>query len=1245
MRKLKQSEKRPEKGIVQKLVAVFLVIIFTIIASDSILTPVQASTTGNFNERINQLKQRFPQGKYWNHMGGATNSSNTVTSIPCTHHKKGYCSQNGYNGWCGCNSFDNVAIQCMGFAYKLGYEVFGTNPTKWTKSYNVNDIKAGDIIRYKNDGHSIFVTGVSGNTITYADCNSDGHCVINWDKTISKSNLTGFNYVLHASNYGDVNFTGSNPTQPDTCSCSTAYAGNYTVSTTEQPLTMRSGHGTGYSVVTSIPKGSQVSVSKSDGTWAHVEWNGYSGFCSMEYLKKIDNTNDIVAHIDEISGGVNSIKIKGWVFDRAIMSRHVEVHVYIGGPAGSGAPCYIIKADKFHQGVQDAYGSGEYHGIDEEIATDKIGEQSVFVYAITPETNANPQICDGKIVNIISDREGPIISNISISDVSSQGYTVNCQVTDSVGVNRVQFPTWTEYNGQDDLLPNWNTESAASGIISGNRVSFRVDTSSHNNETGTYITHIYAWDNANNITSNSSVKIVLNNGLIPSAVVYLKGHIYAAFDEPYSWKEAEALCESMGGHLATITSKEENDFIKSMPLGFSYYIGASDEQTEGVWKWVTGENFSYSNWAKGQPDNANEEDFGMFYSDGTWNDSSGVSSLYTGFILEIDDMGTPVSSITDNGSVYEIYDVSVPWEIAEAYCEMKGGTLACITSEKEEKTIEQLIDKGKKINYQLGATDKEEEGNWKWITGESMSYNLWTQGEPNNRSSNEALGPENYLTFIRANGWYDMKSFPGNSGFILEKKEDLAVSGKASESNIKKGDKVIIDAAASGGKGSYTYNYLVHNKDTNESSCLVSSFIGSSSYTWTAVKAGSYEFFIEVKDSTGAIVRSSAITVEVTEPLSITGKISTSTAAINSKVVVNGIASGGSGNYTYSYLLHNKDTNQWSRLTPSFVSGSSYTWTAGSTGNREFFIEVKDSTGIVVRSSALNVKVANSLSITGRTNASEAAVGSKVIISGTASGGNGNYTYSYLVHNKDTNAWSRLTSSFINKSSYIWVAGSAGKREFFVEVKDSTGKVVRSNAVDVNIKAFSPLKISGKANVTSVIVGNKVIISGTASGGNGGYTYSYLVHNKDTNAWSRLTSNFVTANSYTWNAGSAGNREFFVEVKDSTGKVVRSNAINVKTEKKPATLTVIAGATSSQVSVGQKIMILGTGNGGTGNYTYSYLVHNKDTNAWSRLTPSFVTNNTYTWTAGSAGNREFFVEVKDSAGKIVRSKAVNIIAK
>ena len=68
------------------------------------------------------------------------------------------------------------------------------------------------------------------------------------------------------------------------------------------------------------------------------------------------------------------------------------------------------------------------------------------------------------------------------------------------------------------------------------------------------------------------------------------------------------------------------------------------------------------------------------------------------------------------------------------------------------------------------------------------------------------------------------------------------------------------------------------------------------------------------------------------------------------------------------------------------------------------------------------------------------------------------------------------------------------------------------------------------------------------SSGSGKYTYKFIVYNKTTNKWG-LISNFSATNAITWKASSAGNRVFYVDVKDSKGNVVRSTPMNLKTTK------------------------------------------------------------------------------------------------
>ena len=203
--------------------------------------------------------------------------------------------------------------------------------------------------------------------------------------------------------------------------------------------------------------------------------------------------------VDVVQGWQNHIYVKGWAFDPDTPNAKVAVHVYINNE------CHEVIADKYHdQGLDDTFHCGTDHGFALDIPTDQTGEVNVSFYAIDEQdANQHSEPSDSYSsyknptkVTITSDKTGPTITNAKVTNVDSTGYTVTCTVTDASGVNRVQFPTWTEKNGQDDLLSGWEVSPKASGTRNGNTFTFRVKTSDHNNESGVYNTHIYAYDNS-----------------------------------------------------------------------------------------------------------------------------------------------------------------------------------------------------------------------------------------------------------------------------------------------------------------------------------------------------------------------------------------------------------------------------------------------------------------------------------------------------------------------------------------------------------------------------------------------------------------------------------------------------------------------------------------------------------------------------------------------------------------------------
>ena len=97
----------------------------------------------------------------------------------------------------------------------------------------------------------------------------------------------------------------------------------------------------------------------------------------------------------------------------------------------------------------------------------------------------------------------------------------------------------------------------------------------------------------------------------------------------------------------------------------------------------------------------------------------------------------PENRIVYNGHLYEVYEYHMTWEDAQAFCESRGGHLVTITSTVEQSAVESILSQGRNVIYFIGLSDATQEGNWRWVTGENLTYNNWDPDLPEPDSSDE----------------------------------------------------------------------------------------------------------------------------------------------------------------------------------------------------------------------------------------------------------------------------------------------------------------------------------------------------------------------------------------------------------------------------------------------------------------------------------------------------------------------------
>ena len=268
------------------------------------------------------------------------------------------------------------------------------------------------------------------------------------------------------------------------------------------------------------------------------------------------------------------------------------------------------------------------------------------------------------------------------------------------------------------------------------------------------------------------------------------GHWYEFIrrSEIVCWPEARDASADKSGHLVTLASVAENEFVKSLVasndpgvLEGGPFIGAfCGAGSWGEWSWVTAEPFSFTAWSPGEPNNAGDGECYVHYwrwSSLGWNDTSACSSR--SFVVEWDadcnhdgivdygqchdgtlpdydgnnipdccETGTPCvvgkypmqwrMDEGGNGHWYAATNAGsfLTWSDAQRRCNAQGGALASLGTQPEDDWVFRSIASDVRywayngpyvVGPWIGARGAS--GYWRWDDGTAWSFAAWLTGE------------------------------------------------------------------------------------------------------------------------------------------------------------------------------------------------------------------------------------------------------------------------------------------------------------------------------------------------------------------------------------------------------------------------------------------------------------------------------------------------------------------------------------
>ena len=390
-----------------------------------------------------------------------------------------------------------------------------------------------------------------------------------------------------------------------------------------------------------------------------------------------------------------------------------------------------------------------------------------------------------------------------------------------------------------------------------------------------------------------------------------------------------------------------------------------------------------------------------------------------------------------------------------------------------------------------------------------------------------ATGTYDFQVWVRNVGSTDIYQRIGYYSYTISPPISAVTLTTSVPSPQTLGTKVDFVAAASGGSGSYEYQFYILNPQGTWT--MIKPYSSSSIWTWDTANVASGTYSIQVWARNAG---SSSTSYEAWKGLKYTISLPVSAVVmttsvpspqtLGNKVVFSSTASGGSGSYEYQYFIQDpqgiwtiskpySSSNSWTWDTVNAVTGtySIQVW-ARTDGSSSTSYEAWQGTNFTINPPVSAVTLTTTVP-------SPQTVGTKVDFTASASGGSGSYEYQYFIQNP-LGIWTN-SKPYSSSNTWTWDTVNAVTGTYSIQVwARTTGSSSTSYEAWKGIKYTLNPPVSTVTLATSVpspqTVGIKVDFVATASGGSASYEYQYYLQDL-LGTWT-MVKPYSSSSTWTW---------------------------------------------------------------------------------------------------------------------------------